>query len=150
MGVGAEVSRVIGAADTKAGLLLAAHGVVLASTVSAVRAPGSLPWTAPGIVAVGAALLAVLFLLATLWPRLPGAGSGWFAFTTLRTHSPDDVRGRPALPELADRAWSQAVTLAGIAHHKLRWFRAALLVSAVEFGMFALWVTLSVGVTSTS
>lgn len=138
----AETSRVIAGADAKAGLVLAAQGVALAGTASAVRA-GPPPSDVVQVLAVPVIVFAgvtVLLLVACLWPRMNGPASAWFAFPVLslgETPSP-----RPDEADLAEQAWAQARALAQIAQRKYRWFRAALLSGAAGLATFTTWVAL--------
>lgn len=133
-----ELNRAIVAADTKAGLMLGTTGFVLAGLVAVSRTTGQ----HSGLATLGAVpvLLALLvcagFLLATLRPRLPGAGrANWFSF-------PDFPRGtscRPDLRELADQAWQQVALLTAIARRKHRTFRVALGWGGACLATFVFW-----------
>lgn len=132
--VGAETSRAIGAADVKAGLVLAMQGVVLTGFVAAApRQPAS--DLSRLVVMSGLALAggAALLLLVALWPRLrPRWPSlSWIAFPG-RPDDPDAQSDRPPTAVLAGQAWQQAGALAVIARRKYRWFRAAVLVAVAD------------------
>jgi hypothetical protein len=139
MAVAAETNRVIAAADVKAGLLLAAQGVVLAGSAAGIVSGGS-PGGLLRIVAVLLSGGSVALLAAALWPRTTGS-SPWLAFPALRVDG--SARTRPAASELADEAWTQAATLAGITRRKYRWFRAALLAGVAAVLVFMTWIVLA-------
>jgi hypothetical protein len=150
MTVVADMARLIGAADTKTGLVLATQGVVLAAVLPSSRPSVAVTSSSPSgaVVVLAAAVIVVILLLASLWPRTGGAGPQWFAFSTFRADR--TVPPRPDEATLADQAWTQATALASIVHRKLRWFRAALLIGAVELGVFGVWVTLGAVPASTT
>jgi hypothetical protein len=138
----AETNRVIAGADAKAGLVLAAQGVVLAGIASAMRAGPQLPGFAQ-VLAVGATVLAgiaVLLLVGSLWPRMHGSASAWFAVPVLGRESVPACR--PDTTQLAEQAWAQAGALAEIARRKYRWFRAALVVASTGLVAFTAWIAL--------
>jgi hypothetical protein len=82
----------------------------------------------------------VLLLVASLWPRMHGSASAWFAFPVLGEEGVP--ARRPDTAQLAEQAWAQAGALAEIARRKYRWFRAALVVAAAGLGVFTAWITL--------
>ncbi|MCO1657347.1 hypothetical protein [Pseudonocardia humida] len=141
MAVAAETNRVIAAADVKAGLLLAAQGVVIAGSAAAIgggaSSLGALWFVAVAVLLSGAS---VVLLVIALWPRTAGS-SRWLAFPVLRLDGA--VRDRPAPSELANEAWVQAGTLAGIARRKYGWFRAALVAGVAGVLTFASWLVLA-------
>ncbi|WP_281689991.1 hypothetical protein [Pseudonocardia thermophila] len=133
LAVASEINRVIAAADAKAGLLLAAEGVVLAGSAAGGAGAGP-PFGYLRGAAVVLAAISVVLLVIALWPRT-GGSSAWLAFPALNVgESPPD---RPGLTQLADEAWAQAGTLAAIARRKYGWFRSALLVGAAGLLVFA-------------
>jgi hypothetical protein len=137
-----EMNRVIAAADAKAGLVLAAQGVVLAGMASGLRADVPLPGLAraTALLAVVLACSAVLLLVAALWPRTRGAGAAWFAFPSLNLG--EIPPPRPDAAELAGQAWAQAGALAAIARRKYRWFRAALAGGTAGLLAFTAWIAI--------
>jgi hypothetical protein len=139
MAAAAEINRVIAAADAKAGLLLAAQGVVLAGSAAGIDG-GTSPFGALRIVAVLLSGASVVLLVLALWPRTAGS-SPWLSFPAL--HVDHAARDRPAQSELANEAWAQAGTLAGIARRKYGWFRAALVAGAAGVLTFASWIVLA-------
>ncbi len=146
MAVAAEVNRVIATADAKTGLVLAAQGVVLAGVASSMRS-GPVPLMSlriGAVVVLAVAVIVVLLLLASLWPRTGDPEPRWFAFTALRHDNDGTVPPRPDTERLATQAWMQTATLADIARRKFQWFRAALVVGTVELVGFVIWVALVV------
>jgi hypothetical protein len=146
LAAGSETSRVIAVADTKAGLVLAVQGVVLAGLVSSLRShpPAGGDRSGAAVVLVLTAVT-VLLLLAALWPRTTAPAASWFAFPALRLapHAPPPAR--PPVTELADQAWHQAAALADVARRKFRWFRVASVIAGVDVAAFAAWTLLGPG-----
>ncbi|MQY29193.1 hypothetical protein [Nocardia aurantia] len=131
-----EINRIIMAADAKVGLLLTVNGFVLTGLISTPRARATVPATAMTAVLEVVLLVCMVYLAATLWPNLRGAGPGnWFGFPSL----PPEILRRPVVPALADDAWRQAALLAGIARRKYRRFAVALRWSAASVVLFLVW-----------
>lgn len=140
----AETNRVIAAADVKAGLVLAAQGVVLAGLVSGLGRGPLPPLARAGVLVVLVlAGCAVLLLLGALWPRLRSEVPSWLAFPGLRAVNGDILPDRPPYAVLAEQAWRQAGALAAIARSKYRWFRAAVATGAADVLLFATWLAIA-------
>ena len=145
LAMSAEMNKLIVAADIKAGLVLAALGVVLAGMTSSLRAAPPQP-TAPKLIAVLVLIVAsvgVLLLGVTLWPRLKPYGSTWLALPGLHLDPDQTVAARPPVKAMADQGWAQAAALAAIARQKYRWFRAAVLVALVDLALFVTWASVT-------
>ncbi|MFI6366760.1 Pycsar system effector family protein [Nocardia sp. NPDC050630] len=128
------------AADTKVGMLLTANGFALTGLISASRARKTVAVYTVATALEVVLLVCMVYLAATLWPSLRGAGAGnWFSFPTF----PSEIDRRPTESVLADHAWRQAAVLAGIARRKYRRFGIALRWSAVSLVVFLIWFTLS-------
>lgn len=142
LGTAAEVNRVIAVADVKAGLVLAAHGVVLAGLASALRAGPelSMPIRVGAVVVLAVGGCAMVLLAAALWPRMTAPAPTWFAFPSLCVDANGHVPPRPPTAQLVDQAWAQVGALAAIARSKYLWFRAAAVAGLVELVGFAVWI----------
>jgi hypothetical protein len=141
-----EVGRAIEHADTKAGMLGALLGLVIAGATS--QLPQIRLTLAPGDGGLSMALLgmfAVLLLTAGALlglAQLPRLGTPtnvrWLAFPALAQMS-ERIR-RPSAAELRDEAWGQAEALSRIAVRKFRYLRASMLCSALCVVTFLAWL----------
>lgn len=133
-----ETNRLIAVADVKAGLVLAVQGALLAGLVSA--SAGAPPPVRSGavLVLVGAGL-AVLLLLGAVWPRLPAPVAPWLAVPVRRVDAGVAVPARPPVADLAQEAWIQAGVLAALARRKYLWFRAGVVLAAIDLVGFTIW-----------
>ncbi len=143
-----EVGRAIEHADTKAGMLGALLGLVIAGATS--QLPQIRLTLEPGDGGLGAAtallgMFAVLLLTAGALlglAQLPRLGTPtnvrWLAFPALAQMS-GPIR-RPSATELRDEAWDQAEVLSRIAVRKFRYLRASMLCSALCVVTFLAWL----------
>lgn len=133
-----ETNRLIAVADVKAGLVLAVQGALLAGlvTTSAGASPPVRSGALQVLIGVG---FAILLLLGAVWPRLPAPVAPWFAVSVLRVDAGVAAPARPAVADLAQEAWVQAGVLAALARRKYRWFRAGVVLTAIDLVGFTVW-----------
>jgi len=125
-----ETNRVIGAADVKAGLLLAAQGLIVSAATPALTGPVAPALRSGAATGVVLAAVSVAAVLVVLWPRLTSTTPSWFAFPGF-AHPDEPLPARPSTDELADQAWKQVGALATIARRKTWWLRSATAVGGV-------------------
>jgi hypothetical protein len=144
-----ELQRAIGAADTKAGLLLAAVGFALTGLVTASRggnpATGLRPIDLAALVVLVPLVTCLGYLTSTIRPTLSGGTPSWFSFPAFPVSPGHRVPDRPNAAVLAEQAWLQAATLEKIAQRKhhavrqaIRWGTGSLLTFIAWFSVATL------------